>query len=276
MTPPTGLYGWIKSNDGRSTGLFVLFLLAIQVVAPLALIVPLIVLDPAHAPFTSWSGYFGRYGPLVLLGSVAWFAAQLWWHLETVRKAVGFRFVDGGDEPRLCAVVEPLIILAGLPTPFIGVIESDARNAFACGCGAQEKAVIVVTRGLLDAVSDAELGAVLAHELSHVKYGDIRLMAAANIFMATLAALHQRNVLRFTPVHGILAIALPSILPLSLVASLIGRLGLRAGQVSRPAYRIVARVYRRRAGGALDAEPWSTRERAAQGRRAAPDRGRPG
>ena len=232
MTAPTGLHGWIQSNDGRSTGLFVGFLLAIQLVAPLALVVPLIVFDPAHAPFGAWGGYLLRYAPLVLLASVLLFAAQLWWHVETVKRAVGFDFVDAGDEPRLCAVIEPLIILAGLPVPFVGVVESEARNAFACGIG-RNKAVVVVTRGLLDALSDAELTAVLAHELSHIRNGDIRLMAAANIFMTTLAALHARNVLRFTPVHGLAALAVPALLPLSLAASVIGRLGLRAGQVSR-------------------------------------------
>lgn len=229
---PTGLHGWIRSNDGRSAGLFVLFLLAIQLIAPLALAVPLIVLDGAHAPFADWTGYALRWAPLVLVGSIAWFAAQLWWHVETVKKAVGFRFVDGDDEPRLCRIIEPLIILAGLPPPFVGVIESDARNAFACGVG-RKKAVVVVTRGLIDALSDAELAAVLAHELSHIRNGDIRLMAAANIFMATLSALHARNILRFTPVHGLASLTVPALLPLSIAASVIGRLGLRAGQVTR-------------------------------------------
>lgn len=232
MAEPTGLYGWIRSNDGRSTGLFLAFLLAIQVIAPLALVGPLLFIDSDHAPFIGWGGYLVRYAPLVLVVSVIWFTSQLWWHVETVKKAVGFHFVDADDEPRLCAVIEPLIILTGLPVPFVGIIEREGRNAFACGVG-RKKAVIVVTRGLLDALSDAELGAVLAHELSHIKHGDIRLMAAANIFMRALIGLNKRNALRFSPVHGLLAIAVPAVLPLSLAGSLLGRLGLRAGQVSR-------------------------------------------
>lgn len=232
MTAPTGLYGWIQSNDGRSTGLFLGFLATIQVIAPLALLLPLLLIDPDHAPFFGWMGYLLRYAPLVLVGSVAWFATQLWWHVETVKRAVGFHFVDDVDEPRLCRTIEPLIILTGLPVPFVGVIESDARNAFACGIG-RRKAVVVVTRGLLDALDDAELAAVLAHELSHIRNGDIRLMAAANIFMSALTRLHARNALRFTPVHGLLALAVPAVLPLSLAGTLLGRLTLRAGQVSR-------------------------------------------
>ena len=232
MAAPTGLYSWIKSNNGRSTGLFLGFILTVQVLAPLALSVPLIVVDVDHAPFLDWMGYLHRYALVVLIASIAWFAAQLWWHMETVKRAVGFRFIDDQDEPRLCRAIEPLVILMGLPVPFVGVIENDARNAFACGI-ARRKAVVVVTRGLLDALDDAELEAVLAHELSHVRNGDIRLMAAANIFMATLGRLHASNLFRFTPVHGLVALAVPAVLPLSIAGSLIGRIALRAGQASR-------------------------------------------
>ena len=229
---PTGLHGWISSNDGRSTVLFVGFLATIQLIAPLALIVPLVMVDLDHAPFFAWAGYLARYAPIVLVGSMAWFTAQLWWHVETVKRAVGFNFIDANEEPRLCRAIEPLIILAGLPPPYVGVIESDARNAFACGVG-RKKAVVVVTRGLLDTLNDGELEAVLAHELSHVKHGDIRLMAAANIFMSTLTLLHAKNRLRFTPIHGLIALAVPALLPLSLAGSLIGRLALQGGRVSR-------------------------------------------
>lgn len=229
---PTGLYGWIQSNDGRSTGLFVGFLAAIQCIAPLALVAPLLVLDVDHAPFFDWTGYVWRYAPIVLATSILWFVAQLWWHVETVKRAVDFSFVDAEDEPRLCRITEPLIILTGLPVPFLGVIESDARNAFACGIG-RKKAVVVVTRGLIDSLTDDELASVLAHELSHIHHGDIRLMAAANIFMSALTRLHARNVLRFTWVHGLLALAVPAVLPLSIAGSMIGRIALRGGQVSR-------------------------------------------
>ena len=232
MAAPTGLHGWIQSNDGRSAGLFLGFLVAIQLIAPLALVGPLVMIDIDHAPLAHWRGYFLRYAPLVLVASVVWFAAQLWWYVETVKRAVGFHFVDASDEPRLCRILEPLIILTGLPAPFVGVVDSDARNAFACGVG-RNKAVVVVTRGLLEGLDDHELASVLAHELSHIRNGDIRLMAAANIFMATLARLHARNALRFTPVHGLIALAVPALLPLSIAGSLLGRVALRAGQVSR-------------------------------------------
>jgi Zn-dependent protease with chaperone function len=229
---PTGLYGWIQSNDGRSLGLFFAFLLAMQVISAVNLFLPLAVFDPGHAPFFAWGGYLTRYAPLMFVGSGVWFAWEMFWHIETVKKASGFRFIDDHDEPRLCRIIEPLIMAMGLPVPFVGVIESPARNAFACGIG-RKKAVVVVTRGLIDALDDEELGAVLAHELSHIKHGDIRLMAAANIFMTRLQLLHKNNALRFTPIHVVLAIAIPAILPLTLIGTFVGHLVLRSGQISR-------------------------------------------
>lgn len=232
MNQATGLYGWIRSNDGRSTGLFVGLVLAVQVVAAVVLFLPLTLFDTSHAPFLAWGGYLLRYAPLVLVASLLWFGWELFWHIETVKKAVGFRFVDDSEEPRLCGVIEPLIIMLGLPVPFVGVIESPARNAFACGIG-RKKAVIVVTRGLLDSLDDEELACVLGHELSHIKNGDIRLMAAANIFMSALARMNRSNPLQFTPVHAVLAIAVPAVLPLTLLGSFLGHAALRGVQVSR-------------------------------------------
>lgn len=232
MSQPTGLYGWIQSNDGRSLGLFLGFLIAVQAIAAMVLFLPLTVIDANHAPFLGWGGYFTRYVPMVVVASIAWFGWQMFWHIEAVRRAVGFHFVDDDDEPHLCRVIEPLIMTLGIPIPFVGVIESDARNAFACGV-ARKKAVVVVTRGLIEDLTDEELACVLGHELSHIKNGDIRLMAAANIFMDALSRLHKNNPLRFTPIHVVLAIAIPAILPLTLVGGFIGHLALRAGQVSR-------------------------------------------
>ncbi|MFK4005124.1 M48 family metalloprotease [Qipengyuania sp. NPDC077563] len=229
---PTGLYGWIRSNDGRSLGLFLAFMLAVQLIAIPILFLPLVIFDQLHAPFLNTVGYLVRYAPIVLAISVVWFAVKYWWHIETVKKAVGFHFIDNRDEPYLCAVIEPLITTWGLPVPFVGVIESEARNAFACGIG-RKKAVVVVTRDLIDSLTREELECVLAHELSHIKNNDIRLMAAANIFMSALTDMHRSNPMQVTPVHGLMALAVPVMLPLALLGSFIGVVALRAGQMSR-------------------------------------------
>ena len=232
MAQPMGLYGWVESNNTRSFVLFAGFLVAVQVLAAVLLMLPLALVDPAHSPLLGPMHYVGRYAPLVLGLSALWFGLQMLWHIETVKKAVGFRFVDGHDEPRLCRVIEPLIIAMGLPAPFVAVIESPARNAFACGVG-RKKAVVVVTRGLMQALDEQELAAVLAHELSHIKNSDIRLMAAANVFMGALGAMQRHNPMRFTVLHLIVVVLVPAVLPVFVLAGFVAHLAWRGGQVLR-------------------------------------------
>ena len=83
-------------------------------------------------------------------------------------------------------VVEEMSIAAGLPRPKVYVIPDPDPNAFATGRD-PEHASIAVTRGLLDAVNRDELQAVVAHELSHVRNLDIRLMTVIAAMVGAIA-----------------------------------------------------------------------------------------
>jgi heat shock protein HtpX len=87
----------------------------------------------------------------------------------------GAREVTKQEYPYLVNTVEGLAIAAGLPTPRVYVIDTEAMNAFATGRDPQH-ASIAVTRGLLERCNRLELEGVLAHEMSHIKNYDIRLM----------------------------------------------------------------------------------------------------
>ena len=179
-----GLYGHVRSNDARSVALFAGFVAAFHLLAMLGLLVPLAMFDPEHAPLYDWAGYLFRWVPIVTIIGAVLFAVQMAWHVRTVRSRTDFRFVDDQDEPRLCRIVEPLTIAAGLTTPHVGIIDTPALNAFACGIR-QKDAVLVFTRGLIDGLDDDELAAVAAHEISHIVNGDIRLIAATNVCLDT-------------------------------------------------------------------------------------------
>ncbi len=75
----------------------------------------------------------------------------------------------------LLNVVEGLAIAAGIPKPQVYVIDDDAINAFATGRD-PEHASIVVTTGALKKLNRLELEGVIAHEMSHIKNYDIRLL----------------------------------------------------------------------------------------------------
>ena len=83
--------------------------------------------------------------------------------------------------------VEGLSIAAGIPSPKAYVIEDSALNAFATG-KEPSKASITVTTGLLNALNREELEGVIAHEMSHIKNYDIRLMMLA-VVLAGLVTL---------------------------------------------------------------------------------------
>jgi heat shock protein HtpX len=98
---------------------------------------------------------------------------------------------DGQDALKLRQldnVVAEMSIAAGLPKPKVYLIPDADPNAFATGRDA-EHASIAVTRGLLDALSRDELQAVVAHELSHVRNLDIRLMTVIAAMVGAIALL---------------------------------------------------------------------------------------
>ena len=83
------------------------------------------------------------------------------------------------QEPHLHQIVDRLCLLANMPKPRVGVAEMDMPNAFATG-RSPSRAVICATRGIMARLSDEELEAVLAHELSHVAHRDVAIMTIAS------------------------------------------------------------------------------------------------
>jgi heat shock protein HtpX len=96
------------------------------------------------------------------------------------------QFVDEQTNKELYRLVENLCIADGLPKPKIYIIDDTAPNAFATGRDPNH-ASIVFTRGILEKLNRAELEGVVAHELSHVKNFDIRLMAVVTILVGLIA-----------------------------------------------------------------------------------------
>jgi heat shock protein HtpX len=87
----------------------------------------------------------------------------------------GAHEIEKKDNPRLWRTVENLAITAGMPMPKVYIMDDPAPNAFATGRDPQH-AVVSATTGLLEIMNDTELEAVMAHEMSHVRNYDIRVM----------------------------------------------------------------------------------------------------
>ena len=100
----------------------------------------------------------------------------------------GAREIQHRDDPELFNVVEEMAIAAGIPMPKVYVINDPAPNAFATGRDPKHAAVTVTT-GLRQMMNRDELQGVIAHEMSHIRNYDIRLMMLMAVLVGTVVML---------------------------------------------------------------------------------------
>lgn len=95
--------------------------------------------------------------------------------------SMGAKIVEPEQAPELHGMIERLAAIANVPKPRVAIADSDVPNAFATGRNPSH-AVIAVTRGLMNRLQPAEIEAVLAHEMSHVRNRDVMVMTFATFF----------------------------------------------------------------------------------------------
>jgi heat shock protein HtpX len=150
------------------------------------------------------------FGFLVLYGALGW-VLSLWFGSAALFVAIGVAIVMlfvnlfAGDDlittvagarqverkedaPELWRMVENLAITAGLPMPRLYIVHDESPNAFAAG-RSPKQAIVAVTTGLLERLDEEELEGVLAHEMSHIRNYDVRLMTWAAVLAGSIALL---------------------------------------------------------------------------------------
>ena len=183
-----GLQTYIWNNNIRSTLLllgFPLLLLAMAYAFVLALI------GFGYLPDNVPPGALMlQFAPLAIGASLIWFVIAYFSYQTIIDLSTGAHPVSRQDLPRVYNLLENLAISRGMKTPTLRVIETDAMNAFATGLHEGQYSVTVTT-GLMEALDDQELEAVLAHEMTHVINRDVRLMVIASIFAGIITLLAQ-------------------------------------------------------------------------------------
>ena len=107
---------------------------------------------------------------------------------KLVLSTSGARPATKQEFPKYFLIVENLAIGSGLKTPKIYIIDDRSPNAFATGRDPKH-AVVAATTGLLNLMTEAELEGVIAHELSHIKNYDVRLMGVVAVLVGFVAIL---------------------------------------------------------------------------------------
>ena len=152
------MYKQIAENKRRTVFIIIGFVLMIGVIAALF---AYFYRDPWIAVWVTVIA--------IIYAVIQYFAAS-----SLTMAMTGAREVTKKENPRLYNIVENLSITTGLPMPKVYVVDDKAPNAFATGRDPKH-ASVAATTGLMDIMSDKELTAVMAHEMSHVKNYDIRV-----------------------------------------------------------------------------------------------------
>jgi len=116
-------------------------------------------------------------------------AGALYWYGDRVVVGlVGARELPIGESPALHSTVERLAAIAGVAKPKLYLLDDGLPRALAAGRGIRGS-VLGLSTGLLTATSPAELEAVLAHELAHVRHRDVVVQTSVVVLAATFPEL---------------------------------------------------------------------------------------
>ncbi|WP_036284307.1 M48 family metallopeptidase [Methylocystis sp. ATCC 49242] len=195
-----GLYSHIRANRLRSG-----FLLAGFVALLFALMFSFALLFEAFGarhgePFDYILAHayddFRRSWPIGFAAAGVWFAIAYLFHQKMIDFATGASAISRAEAPRLYNLLENLCISRGVPIPALQIMESEALNAYASGLK-EGQYRIAVTRGLITELTDAEIEAVLAHELTHIRNRDVQMMVIAVIFAGIFAFVADLTIRRW-------------------------------------------------------------------------------
>lgn len=188
-----------KRNSALLVFVFVLFVAAMAMVLALAI---LFMIDPDATGALDWRR-------AAIVGGIAAGAALAISYLaymggtSMILGVSHAKPMEKKQDPQLYNVVEEMAIAAGLPMPKVYLIPDSAPNAFATGRD-PEHAVVAITTGLRDKLNREELQGVIAHEMSHIRNYDIRLMLLMAVLIGAVAMMADFffQMLRWGPSRG--------------------------------------------------------------------------
>src|SRR5664279_4635456 len=185
-----GLYTHIQSNRHRSIALLIGLFFLIYVLVFAGALMAEAIIDYQDAPLMylirAAEADFIKAVPFATAGTVLWILIAYKFHQRMIDAVTGARAVSRAEEPRIYNLLENLCISRGITTPTLRIADDDALNAFATGLNDKQYS-ITVTQGLLNSLNDREIEAVLGHELTHIRNGDVRMLVIAVVIAGVIS-----------------------------------------------------------------------------------------
>ncbi|MCD8072850.1 MAG: M48 family metallopeptidase [Alistipes sp.] len=130
--------------------------------------------------------------PIAMGVVVIWFLIAYFTNTRIISRATHSRPLERKENKRIYNMVENLCMSQGMPMPRINVIDDPSLNAFASGIN-NKSYTVTLTTDIMNALDDKELEGVIAHELSHIRNRDVRLLIVSIVFVGIFAMVAQMS-----------------------------------------------------------------------------------
>ena len=149
--------------------------------------------------FSSATFLFINAAPWVVAICLVWFLIAYFSNTLIINRSTGAKPLERSKNKRVYNLVENLCIATNMDLPKINVIEDDSLNAFASGLN-KKNFTVSLSRGIINKLNDQELEAVIAHELTHIRNHDVKVLIISIVFVGIFSFLTQ--ILFRTLLHG--------------------------------------------------------------------------
>jgi heat shock protein HtpX len=177
-----GLQGQIRKNNTNSVLLLILFPVVFYGLTWLFFFFMSISPENEEVALINVNRSFLTTIPWITLGVMLWFIIAWFSHTAIINSATSSRPLERKENKRVYNLVENLCISQGMNMPKINIIEDDSLNAFASGINTKTYTVSL-SSGIINRLEDDELEAVIAHELTHIRNRDVRLLIISIVFV---------------------------------------------------------------------------------------------
>lgn len=133
---------------------------------------------------------FLQIAPIALGAVLIWFLIAYFANTSIIKSATGSRPLERKENKRVYNLVENLCMTQGMKMPKVNIIEDQSLNAFASGIN-DKTYTVTLSRGIIEKLNDEELEAVIAHELSHIRNRDVRLLIVSIVFVGIFSLIAQ-------------------------------------------------------------------------------------